>query len=74
MQATGRETLARVGRKSDTERLFANVKRLIEETGVTVHLDLVAGLPGEDFAGFLGSLQRLFQVRPHHIQVETRDE
>ncbi len=70
VQATGRETLARVGRKSDTERIFANVKRLLEETGVTVHMDLVAGLPGEGFAGFLGSLGRLFQARPHHIQVE----
>ena len=70
VQATGRETLARVGRKSDTERLLANVKRLTDETGVTIHLDLVAGLPGEDFTGFLGSLRRLFPVRPHHIQVE----
>lgn len=70
VQATGAETLARVGRKSDTERLFANVKRLLLETGVTVHLDLVAGLPGEDFEGFLDSLQRLLQASPHHIQVE----
>ena len=70
VQATGRETLESVGRKSDIERLFANVRRLTRETGVTVHLDLVAGLPGENYAGFLGSLQRLFPVRPHHIQVE----
>lgn len=70
VQATGSDTLARVGRKSDTERLFSNVRRLMEETGVTVHLDLVAGLPGEDFRGFLGSLEKLFQVGPHHIQVE----
>lgn len=70
VQATGRETLERVGRKSDVERLLANVRRLTAETGVTVHLDLVAGLPGENYAGFLSSLQRLFPVRPHHIQVE----
>jgi len=37
---------------------------------VTVHLDLVAGLPGEDYPGFLASLGRLFPVNPHHIQVE----
>jgi len=70
VQATGKETLARVGRNCDTERLLENVKRLTDETGITVHLDLVAGLPGEDLPGFLGSLQRLFPVRPHHIQVE----
>ena len=54
--------LARVGRKCDQTRLFANVRRLREETGVIVHLDLVAGLPGEDFPGFLGSLQKIFDV------------
>jgi anaerobic magnesium-protoporphyrin IX monomethyl ester cyclase len=70
IQATGRETLKRVGRNCDTGRLLANVKRLTDETGITVHLDLVAGLPGEDLRGFLGSLQQLFPVMPHHIQVE----
>ncbi|MBI1921827.1 MAG: DUF4080 domain-containing protein [Geobacter sp.] len=70
VQSGETETLRRVGRKSELERLFANVKRLREETGVVVHLDLVAGLPGEDFAGFLGSMERLFEVGPHHIQVE----
>jgi anaerobic magnesium-protoporphyrin IX monomethyl ester cyclase len=73
------ETLERVGRSSDLARLFANVQRLRDETGVVVHLDLVAGLPGEDFAGFLRSLQRLFDLLTAdsrsagiecHIQVE----
>jgi anaerobic magnesium-protoporphyrin IX monomethyl ester cyclase len=70
VQATGKETLSRVSRKSDPDRLLAAVTRLTEETGVTVHLDLVAGLPGENFSGFLASLGRLFPVNPHHIQVE----
>ncbi|MRR07136.1 MAG: DUF4080 domain-containing protein [Deltaproteobacteria bacterium] len=70
VQATGKETLSRVSRKSDPDLLLAAVKRLTEETGVTVHLDLVAGLPGEDFSGFLASLRRLFPVNPHHIQIE----
>ncbi|MDD2338390.1 MAG: radical SAM protein [Geobacteraceae bacterium] len=70
VQATGKETLSRVSRISDTDRLLSNVKRLTEETGVTVHLDLIAGLPGENFSGFMDSLGRLFPVNPHHIQVE----
>jgi len=70
VQATARETLERVGRNSDTKRLLETSRRLAAETGVTVHLDLVAGLPGEDAEGFLRSLQRLFLVSPHHIQVE----
>jgi anaerobic magnesium-protoporphyrin IX monomethyl ester cyclase len=72
-------TLQRVGRKGDLARLFANVRRLREETGVVVHLDLVAGLPGEDYPGFLRSLQRLIDLfycgdnrrgEQFHIQVE----
>ncbi|GFE57690.1 B12-binding domain-containing radical SAM protein [Geobacter sp. AOG1] len=62
VQAEGAETLARVGRSSDLTRLFANVRRLVAETAVTVHLDLVAGLPHEDFNGFLRSLQQVFDL------------
>lgn len=62
VQSGDDEVLARVGRKCDLTRLFANVRRLREETGVVIHLDLVAGLPGEDFCGFLGSLQKIFDI------------
>jgi len=62
VQSAEVETLSRVGRKTDLPRLFTNVERLRKETGVIVHLDLVAGLPGEGFKGFLGSLQQLFDI------------
>jgi anaerobic magnesium-protoporphyrin IX monomethyl ester cyclase len=70
IQSGEEETLARVGRSSDLDRLFANVQRLVETTCVIVHLDLVAGLPGEDYCGFLRSLQSLLDLKPQHIQVE----
>ena len=70
VQSGAEETLERVGRRSNLEKLFANVRRLRRETGVTIHLDLVAGLPHENFDGFLDSLQALIDVSPHHIQVE----
>ena len=43
-------------------RLFANVRRLVAHTGITVHLDLVAGLPHEDYEGFLRSLQQVIEL------------
>jgi anaerobic magnesium-protoporphyrin IX monomethyl ester cyclase len=79
IQSGDDDTLVRVGRKSDLARLSKNVRRLRKETGVVVHLDLVAGLPGEDFTGFLRSLQLLFDLLADgkissdvesHIQVE----
>jgi anaerobic magnesium-protoporphyrin IX monomethyl ester cyclase len=71
VQSGEKQTLAKVGRKTDLEKLFANVEMLRERTGVVTHLDLVAGLPNENFDGFLNSLQRLFAIQPDHIQVEA---
>jgi len=70
VQSGGEETLAAVARQSSLGKLFDNVRRLKELTRVTVHLDLVAGLPGETVDGFLASLQGLFALNPDHIQVE----
>ncbi|HLO27293.1 MAG TPA: DUF4080 domain-containing protein, partial [Geobacteraceae bacterium] len=64
VQSGNEETLARVGRRSDLARVGTNVRRLVATTGVLVHLDLVAGLPGEDYEGFLGSLQQVFDLLP----------
>lgn len=71
VQSVAATTLASVARKSDLEKLFANVARLRAETAITLHLDLVAGLPGEDLPGFSRSLGRLLAARPDHIQVEA---
>ncbi|MBT0663614.1 B12-binding domain-containing radical SAM protein [Geobacter pelophilus] len=70
VQSTSKETLDQVSRKTDLKKLFANVGRLRRQTAVELHLDLVAGLPGEDLSGFLASLQTLMEAWPHHIQVE----
>lgn len=70
VQSAGEQTLESVQRKSSPPRLFEKVRRLRQETQVVGHLDLVAGLPGENFAGFVASLQGLFELEPDHIQVE----
>lgn len=70
VQSGGEETLAKVERKSSLSRLFDNVAALNSRTRVTVHLDLVAGLPGESLEGFLDSLKGLFDLGADHIQVE----
>jgi hypothetical protein len=62
VQSGKEETLERVGRQSDLEKLSTNVRRLIATTQVIVHLDLVAGLPHEDYGEFLCSLQKVFDL------------
>lgn len=70
VQSSSSATLEQVGRTADLARIFANVERLRVETGIELHLDLVAGLPGEDYAGFLNSLQAIAELKPDMIQVE----
>jgi anaerobic magnesium-protoporphyrin IX monomethyl ester cyclase len=70
IQSTREDTLERVGRPSSLGRIFENVRRLRRETRIELHLDLVAGLPGEDYGGFLESLQRVAELDPHEIQIE----
>jgi len=70
IQSTSEETLQQVGRTGSLDRIFDNVRRLRAETRVELHLDLVAGLPAEDYAGFLDSLRQVAELAPHEIQIE----
>lgn len=70
IQSASAATLEQVGRTADLPRIFANVERLKKETSVELHLDLVAGLPGEDYGGFLNSLQKIADLKPDMIQIE----
>ncbi|MDD5286916.1 MAG: DUF4080 domain-containing protein [Desulfuromonadaceae bacterium] len=70
IQSASESTLERVGRKADLPRIFSAVRRLKSETKIELHLDLVAGLPGEDYDGFLTSLQILAFLDPDEIQIE----
>ena len=70
IQSATESTLARVGRKANLGRIFENVRRLRAETAVELHLDLIAGLPGEDYTGFLASLRAVADLKPHEIQIE----
>lgn len=70
VQSTSAETLERVGRQSNLPQLFENVRKLRERTAVELHLDLIAGLPGEDYEGFLHSLHTVIELGAHEIQIE----
>jgi anaerobic magnesium-protoporphyrin IX monomethyl ester cyclase len=70
VQSASTETLKQVNRSADLGRLFYVIRRLRSETEIELHLDLVAGLPGEDYGAFLTSLQAVADLHPHQIQVE----
>lgn len=70
VQSTLPQTLDAVGRLASVERLEENVRRLRAAGNIHLHLDLIAGLPGEGYRAFLGSVDRVAALRPHHLQVE----
>jgi radical SAM superfamily enzyme YgiQ (UPF0313 family) len=58
-----------ISRRQDLTKLEANLRFLREETGVHIHADLIAGLPGESFESFGAGFDRLLELRPQEIQV-----
>lgn len=70
VQSASVDTLRKVNRTADLGRIFYCIRQLRAETKIELHLDLVAGLPGEDYADFLASLQSVADLHPHQIQVE----
>lgn len=70
VQSTLPETLQRVGRKASLERLSESVRYLQQNTNIHLHLDLIAGLPGETYQQFLQSIDWVSALGADHLQLE----
>lgn len=57
-----------VSRRQNDEVACDNIRWLREATHAHLHVDLIAGLPGEDLASFGAGFDRLAQAGPHEIQ------
>jgi len=60
---------ARVGRRMDPDVVEDTLAFLCREAGVTVHADLIAGLPGETLDGLGAGFDRLLAAGPREIQL-----
>jgi radical SAM superfamily enzyme YgiQ (UPF0313 family) len=69
IQTFNEEVGARIGRRQNYERLEENLRFLRRHTGVHVHADLIAGLPGEGLDSFAAGFDRLVGLGPQEIQV-----
>jgi radical SAM superfamily enzyme YgiQ (UPF0313 family) len=58
-----------ISRRQDNCRLEDNLRFLRRQTGVHVHADLIAGLPGETLESFAAGFDRLLALGPQEIQV-----
>ena len=69
VQTFNEEAAALIHRRQNYQRLEDNLRFLRRETGVHVHADLIAGLPGESVESFAAGFDRLLALGPHEIQV-----
>ncbi|MDD2706408.1 MAG: DUF4080 domain-containing protein [Verrucomicrobiae bacterium] len=70
VQTLNPDVADRIGRRMDVPVVEENLSFLRRETGVHVHADLVAGLPGETWESFGEGFDRLVRLKPHEIQIE----
>jgi len=69
IQTFNEEVACRIKRPLDIEKIETNMRRLREETGIHIHSDLIAGLPGEDLESFEAGFNRLLVLNPQEIQL-----
>lgn len=69
LQSFHAPTLAACDRHTDMARLVDRIRRIIAPGNVHLHIDLIAGLPKEDFATFGQSFDCAFELRPHQLQL-----
>lgn len=68
IQSTNPETLREISRTPDVKRTFEGI-RLLKKTGIKLHVDLIAGLPHENFESFGRSFDDVYNLFPQEIQL-----
>ncbi|MHB1315927.1 MAG: B12-binding domain-containing radical SAM protein [Christensenellales bacterium] len=69
VQTTNPDTLAQVRRQTDIAVLRDRVKQLKAYGNIHIHLDLIAGLPGEDLVSFKKSFNDTYEMEPDMLQL-----
>lgn len=69
IQSANVEALEAVDRRNNLEGIFANVKRLIDMGNIHIHVDLIAGLPFEDYRSFGQSFNKVYALGADNLQL-----
>lgn len=69
VQSTNRRTISQIGRSIEFEKVCENVKKLLKPDNIHIHLDLIAGLPYEDYESFKKSFDDVVGIFPHVVQL-----
>lgn len=69
VQSTNPKTLAAIDRKTDLNKISKYVRMIRSFGNIHTHLDLIAGLPYENYESFKNSFNEVFAMQPHVIQL-----
>ena len=69
VQSTNPDTIRAIHRTMDFEELAKIVKRIQSFRNIHQHLDLIAGLPYEDYESFRKSFNDVYALRPDQLQL-----
>jgi radical SAM superfamily enzyme YgiQ (UPF0313 family) len=69
LQSFNPQTLAAIQRHTNLDLLKQHVQQLLAPGNIHIHIDLIAGLPYEDFASFGRSFDAAYELAPHMLQL-----
>ncbi len=69
VQSTNENTICEIRRKMDFQRVAEIVARIKGLGNIHQHLDLIAGLPEENYDSFAKSFDDVFSLRPEQLQL-----
>lgn len=69
IQTFRKETLQAIHRSMDIPRCKDTIRTLAGFGNIHVHVDLIAGLPGESLSCFISSFEQAIALRPHCLQL-----
>lgn len=69
IQSTNLKANKAVYRIQNNEKLFHNIKLIQDKGIIDLHLDLIAGLPYEDYPSFINTFNEVLSLRPKELQL-----
>lgn len=69
VQSTNPLTIQKIHRVMDVEKVAENVERVRTGKNIHQHLDLIAGLPGENLESFIRSFNQVYAMKPDQLQL-----
>ena len=69
VQTFNADTLHEIRRTTDMDKLQKAVERIQKGSNIHIHLDLIAGLPYEDYESFTRSFNSVYAMKPQQLQL-----